>query len=123
MLLYHLALGAGADPTDPRELRYAYEQDLQVLPTFATVAANLRAVPSRRRCRSPGWRSTWRRCCTAQQEITLHRPIPVAAKAVAAARIVDVLDKGKAAVIVQEAAVTESAGIHCDDPVEHLRPR
>ena len=42
VLLYHLALGAGTNPTDPKELRYAYERDLRVLPTFATVAPNLR---------------------------------------------------------------------------------
>ena len=36
VLLYHLALGAGPD-----ELRYTYERDLVVVPTFATVAANL----------------------------------------------------------------------------------
>ena len=38
VLLYHLALGAGADPVDPRELRYTIEDGLQVLPSFAVVA-------------------------------------------------------------------------------------
>ena len=42
VLLYHLALGAGADPMAPGELRYATERDLQVLPTFALVAPTFR---------------------------------------------------------------------------------
>ncbi|MCW2656677.1 MAG: Enoyl-CoA hydratase, partial [Jatrophihabitans sp.] len=41
VLLYHLALGAGDPPTDPRELRYATENGLQVLPTFAVVAQSV----------------------------------------------------------------------------------
>ncbi len=38
--LYHLALGAGADPMDPRELRYLTDGTPQVLPTFSSVAAS-----------------------------------------------------------------------------------
>ena len=37
--LYHLGLGAGADPMDPRELRYLVDDTPQVLPTFGNVAA------------------------------------------------------------------------------------
>ena len=38
--LYHLALGAGADPMDARELRYLTDGTPQVLPTFSSVAAS-----------------------------------------------------------------------------------
>ncbi|MDT4908402.1 MAG: hypothetical protein QOI69_1643, partial [Pseudonocardiales bacterium] len=41
VLRYHLALGAGADPTDARELRYATEHAPQQLPTVAVLAATL----------------------------------------------------------------------------------
>ena len=37
--LYHLGLGAGADPMDERELRYLVDDTPQVLPTFGNVAA------------------------------------------------------------------------------------
>jgi hypothetical protein len=37
--LYYLGLGAGADPMDPRELRYLIEDTPQVLPTFGNGAA------------------------------------------------------------------------------------
>ena len=36
--LYHLALGAGADPMNPRELSYLVDNTPQVLPTFGNVA-------------------------------------------------------------------------------------
>ncbi|MBX9921943.1 MAG: 3-alpha,7-alpha,12-alpha-trihydroxy-5-beta-cholest-24-enoyl-CoA hydratase, partial [Mycolicibacterium frederiksbergense] len=38
--LYHLGLGAGADPMDERELRYLTDNTPQVLPTFGNVAVS-----------------------------------------------------------------------------------
>ena len=37
VILYHLGIGAGVPPTDAGELRYVYEGDLQVLPTYGTI--------------------------------------------------------------------------------------
>lgn len=102
VLLYHLALGA-------EELRYTYERDLVVIPTFATVAANLRVFDPPA-VSFPGVEIDLAKVLHGKQEITLHRPIPVAGKAVARARIADVFDKGKAAVVIQEVAVTSSDG-------------
>src|SRR5271156_729716 len=42
--LYHLGLGAGADPMDARELRYLVDDTPQVLPTFGNVAATFHAT-------------------------------------------------------------------------------
>jgi acyl dehydratase len=109
VLLYHLALGAGGNPTDPRELRYAYERDLRVLPTFATVAANLRTFDPPA-VSFPGVEIDLAKVVHGTQSVTVHRPIPVEGKAVARTRIVDVLDKGKAAVILNETTVTEPDG-------------
>jgi acyl dehydratase len=109
VLLYHLALGAGADPLSPRELRYATEQNLQVLPTFGVIAANLRqtAPPE---VSFPGIQIDLAKVLHGQQEITVHRPLPAEATATARTRITDVFDKGKAAVVVQESTVTDAAG-------------
>ncbi|GAB3007069.1 MaoC family dehydratase N-terminal domain-containing protein [Amycolatopsis acidiphila] len=109
VLLYHLALGAGANPTDPAELRYAYERDLRVLPTFATVAQNLHTVdaPS---VKMPGIDIDLAQVVHGTQAISVHRPIPVEGKAVARTRIVDVQDKGKAAVILNETTVRDADG-------------
>ncbi|MGH3716082.1 MAG: MaoC/PaaZ C-terminal domain-containing protein [Micromonosporaceae bacterium] len=109
VLLYHLALGAGGDPVSPGELRYAYESDLHVLPTFAVVAPSLRetAPPS---LDLPGIDIDLRKVLHGGQEVVLHRPLPTDAKAVAQTTIADVYDKGKAAVIVQETALTSQDG-------------
>ncbi|MYW95808.1 3-alpha,7-alpha,12-alpha-trihydroxy-5-beta-cholest-24-enoyl-CoA hydratase [Amycolatopsis rubida] len=109
VLLYHLAVGAGADPVDERELRYAYERDLRVLPTFATVAANLRTFEPPA-LKFPGVDVDLAKVLHGKQEIDLHRPIPVEGKAVARTRIADVFDKGKAAVLVQETEVADESG-------------
>jgi acyl dehydratase len=109
VLRYHLALGAGARPTDERELRYTYERDLRVLPTFATVAAKPRRYEPPR-VSYPGVAVDLAKVVHGTQEVTVHRPIPVAGEAVARGRIVDVLDKGKAAVIVTETVVTGADG-------------
>jgi acyl dehydratase len=109
VLLYHLALGAGAEPTSTRELRYTYERDLRVLPTFATVAANLRTFEPPA-VSFPGVEIDLAKVLHGKQEVVAHREIPVEGEAVARSRIVDVFDKGTAAVLVQETAVTDSTG-------------
>ncbi|MET7994183.1 MaoC/PaaZ C-terminal domain-containing protein [Amycolatopsis sp. NPDC005232] len=109
VLLYHLALGAGADPVDERELRYTYEQDLRVIPTFATVAVNLRTFTPPA-LKFPGVDIDLAKVLHGTQEIELHRPIPVDGEAVARTRITDVFDKGKAAVLVQETTVADTQG-------------
>jgi acyl dehydratase len=109
VLLYHLALGAGADPVDPRELRYAYEADLQVLPTFGVVAPTLRDTEPPR-VEMPGIEIDLAAVLHGSQEISLHGPLPTSGEAVARGRIVDVQDKGSAAVIVQETAVEDTSG-------------
>lgn len=109
VLLYHLGLGAGGDPLSARELRYAYEKDLRVLPSFATVAQNLH-MTAPPRVSFPGIEIDLAKVVHGRQSVTVHRPIPVAGKAVAHARIVNVYDKGSAAVVVQETEVRDDDG-------------
>ncbi len=109
VLLYHLALGAGADPTDPRELRYATEADLQVLPTFAVVAPTVRATEPPR-VSYPGIEIDLAKVLHGTQRIDLPGPLPVSGKGSAVTRIADIYDKGSAAVIVTETTVTDLDG-------------
>jgi acyl dehydratase len=109
VLLYHLGLGAGADPMDPGELRYACEDDLHVLPTFGIVAPSLRDTEPPR-VSMPGIDIDLAAVLHGSQEITVPGPLPVAGTGTARTRIVDVQDKGRAAVIVQETTVTDPAG-------------
>ena len=96
VLLYHLALGA-----KPDELRYVYERDLHVLPTFAVVAGTLRDTEPPTLV-MPGIDVDLVQALHGRQELTVHGPIPPNGTATASSRIVDVYDKGSAAVIVTE---------------------
>jgi acyl dehydratase len=109
VLLYHLALGAGANPTDPAELRYVLEDRLRVLPTFGVVAPNFRTFEPPA-VRFTGVDIDLSKVLHGAQSITVSGPIPAAGEAVARSRIADVLDKEKAAVIIQETTVTDPSG-------------
>ena len=107
--LYHLALGAGADPMDPRELRYLTDGAPQVLPTFSSVAASfhMTEVP---RVSFPGIDIELSRVLHASEAVTVAAPLPPSGSARAVSRITDIWDKGKAAVILTETAVTDPGG-------------
>ncbi|MPZ84739.1 MAG: 3-alpha,7-alpha,12-alpha-trihydroxy-5-beta-cholest-24-enoyl-CoA hydratase [Actinophytocola sp.] len=109
VLLYHLGLGAGAPPTDPRELRYVLEDRLHVLPTFGVVAPGFRTFEPPA-VRFPGIDIDLSKVLHGTQSIAVSAPIPASGSAVARSRIADVWDKEKAAVIVQETTVTDPAG-------------
>jgi acyl dehydratase len=109
VLLYHLALGAGADPVDPAQLRYVLEDRLRVLPTFGVVAPGFRTFEPPA-VRFPGIELDLSKVLHGMQSITVNGPIPASGEAVARSRIADVWDKEKAAVIVQETTVTSASG-------------
>jgi acyl dehydratase len=109
VLLYHLALGAGGAPTDPRELRYTIEDGLQVLPTFAVVAQTVhRFEPPV--VEYPGVSIDLAKVLHGTQRVDVHRPLPTDGKARATARVRGVYDKGSAAVIETETVVTDLDG-------------
>lgn len=107
--LYHLGLGAGARWTDPGELRYLDDRAPQVLPTFATVAPTMR-VTEPPRVSFPGVEIDLAKVVHASQEVVVHRPIPAEGKAASTGHITEVWDKGSAAVVAHETAVTGSDG-------------
>jgi acyl dehydratase len=104
VLLYHLALGAGT-----ADLSYVLEDRLKVLPTFGVVAPNFRMFEPPA-VTFPGIDIDLSKVLHGTQSITVHGPLPAAGQAVAQSRIADVWDKGKAAVIIQEATVSTLAG-------------
>jgi acyl dehydratase len=112
VLLYHLSLGAGRDADVDPELRWTFERDLRVLPTFAAVAGqgvSAGEVPAPG-LSLPGIDIDLRRILHAGQEHVVHRPLPVTGAARICSRVADVWDKGKAAVIVLEASATDADG-------------
>ncbi|MEV6528197.1 MaoC/PaaZ C-terminal domain-containing protein [Streptomyces sp. NPDC051639] len=113
--LYHLGLGAGANPdkrspaTDADELRYTLESRLHVLPSFATVAgAGSPGVISG--LSMPGVDVDLTRVLHGGQRVVLHRPIPAEGRATATGRIAAVYDKGKAAILVMRTEVADAGG-------------
>ncbi|HRD62951.1 MAG TPA: MaoC/PaaZ C-terminal domain-containing protein [Nocardioides sp.] len=113
VLLYHLAIGAGAragDHLDPAVLRWtADHDDLQVLPSFGVVAPTFHetAAPS---VEMPGVQIDLGQVVHGSQAITVHAPIPSSGTATQSTTLTDVWDKGKAAVIWQEATVRADDG-------------
>ena len=107
--LYHLALGAGSDPMDARELRYLTDGTPQVLPTFSSVAATFH-VTEPPRVSFPGIDIELGRVLHASEAVTVHAQLPPSGSARAITRITDIWDKGKAAVIVNETEVTDPHG-------------
>ena len=110
VLLYHLSLGAGAG-VDP-ELRYTFEKDLRVLPTFAVVAGGGISAGDRPAAGMslPGIDIDLRRILHAGQSLTVHRPIPASGTATISSRVANVWDKGKAAVVELEQAAAGPDG-------------
>lgn len=107
--LYHLALGAGAYPTDPRELRYLIDGTPQVLPTFSSVAASFHMTEPPR-VSFPGIEIELSRVLHASEAVTVPGALPAGGSARATTRITDIWDKGKAAVILNETTVTDPGG-------------
>lgn len=105
VILYHLGLGAGAEPTDPGELAYTYQGSLKVLPSYGVIPA-VPMLPDM--LKLPGMDVDLARLLHGEQELELHGPLPVAAEVTTSAAIVDIADKGSGALVVME-AVTRDA--------------
>lgn len=107
--LYHLGLGAGADPLDPRELRYLTDGTPQVLPTFGNVAQSFHMTEAPT-VKFPGIDIELSRVLHASEAIAVPGPIPATGTGTAVTRFTEIWDKGKAAVIWSETTVTAPDG-------------
>jgi acyl dehydratase len=108
VILYHLGVGAGVPPTDPGELRYAYEGDLWVLPTYATIPQFPIMMSMGA---APGFDINPAMILHGEHEIVLHDAIPTSGTVTQTGRVTEVLDKGKGALaIVEIVSVLEKTG-------------
>ena len=99
VILYHLGIGAGVPPTDPRELSYTYEGDLRVLPTFGAIPPfglmmSLGTVD--------GLDFELAAVLHGEHDLELYRPLPPSGKVVQEGRVTGVFDKGKGALVIME---------------------
>ena len=107
--LYNLALGAGSDPMDSRELRYLTDGTPQMLPTFSSVAASFHATDAPT-VSFPGIEIELSRVLHASEAVTVPAPLPASGAGRAVTRVTEIWDKGKAAVIFNETTVVDSGG-------------
>ncbi len=107
--LYHLGLGAGADPMDARELRYLVDDTPQVLPTFGNVAASFHMTKPPT-VQFPGIDIELSKVLHASEQVSAPAPLPPSGSGKAVTRFTDIWDKGKAAVIWSETSVTAPDG-------------
>lgn len=99
VILYHLGIGAGVPATDPRELRYTYEPDLVVLPTFGTVPG---FMPIYNFAELPGLDIDLRLLVHVEHELAVLGPVPDTATATSSCRALAVYDKRSGASVVFE---------------------
>ena len=106
LALYALGVGAARDPMDARELRYVYENHgdgFMPLPTYAVIPA-LNAVLklAAEGKQAPGLNYGFDRILHGEQYTELLRPLPPHAKLRHKAKIKDIFDKGKNALVVTD---------------------
>jgi acyl dehydratase len=102
-ILYGLGIGLGFDPLDERQLPFVLEDNLQVFPTFASVAT---------------WDISflldlgieWTKLIHLAQSMEIHQPFPPSARLLADNRIVDIWDKPKqnATILISETIIRDA---------------
>lgn len=108
VILYNLAVGAGDPPTDPQELRYAYEADLVAIPTYGTIPpfGMLMSMAG-----VEGVDINLGQILHGEQELIVHQPIPTSGRVEQSGAITAIHDKGKGALVVVEVvSVLEKTG-------------
>ncbi|MBU6297702.1 MAG: MaoC family dehydratase N-terminal domain-containing protein [Alphaproteobacteria bacterium] len=101
-ILYALGVGFMRDPMNAQELKYVYENDLQTVPTFATVIGWGQATLARSGI-------NYLMVVHGEQRLTMHKPLPFEAEVIADERVAGAVDKGegKGALILMEKVIRE----------------
>jgi acyl dehydratase len=113
VMLYALGIGFQRDPMNERELPFSYEarNELQVVPTFATVIPTGRPRAGASAGSNPMSGINYLMVVHGEQRVTIHKPLPVSCDVVSDTRVVGVWDKGKekGAIIVNERIIKEKS--------------
>ena len=104
LAIYALGVGAAANPLDPKELQFVYEMNPDgffALPTFG-VAPVLKLMfdMAKEGAQAPGLKYGLDRVLHGEQYTEIKRPLPPHAKLTHKAKIKDIFDKGKHALVV-----------------------
>src|SRR5690606_33887728 len=114
LALYALGVGAAQNPLDAKELRYVYEmhgEGFCALPTFGVVPAlNTIIEMAKQGKQAPGLNYGFDRVLHGEQYTELLRPWRQRAKLTHKARIKDIFDKGKHAIVVTAIDTYDESG-------------
>lgn len=114
LALYALGVGAATDPSDERDLRLVYElhgNGMKALPSYGVIPAiNMLLTLGKRGEQAPGLHYGLDRVLHGEQLTELMRPLPTRAKLTHHARIKDIFDKGKNALVVTEIVSYDETG-------------
>ncbi len=104
VMLYALGLGLGQAPLDKERLRFVYENELRVVPSFATVIAWGALPPIAQ------MGIDYTQVVQGDQGIVLHRKLPLQGRVSAIGRVTGAVDKGsKGAIVFRETVLRDEA--------------
>jgi (3R)-3-hydroxyacyl-CoA dehydrogenase / 3a,7a,12a-trihydroxy-5b-cholest-24-enoyl-CoA hydratase / enoyl-CoA hydratase 2 len=112
--LYALGVGAAQDPTNENDLALVYEMSgkgMKVLPSFGVLPAiNMVFDQAKRGITAPGLSFGLDRVLHGEQYTELTRPLPTTGKLTTKAKITDIVDKGKNALVITEFTTYDENG-------------
>ena len=105
-ILYALGVGYGLDPLDPAQLRFVYEQDQLAVPTMAVVLATPGFW-----VKAPDSGIDWVKVLHGEQQLVMHKPLPVSGSVIGRNRVASITDKGegRGALLVQRRTLHDAA--------------
>ena len=106
VMLYALGIGIGAnDPTAPNTLKFTYEKDLNVVPTFGVVPPFPSLISL---ITTPGMEFNPMMLLHGEQYLEIKKyPIPTSGVLVSTPKISAIYDKGKGALIIMDVITKE----------------
>lgn len=113
LAIYALGVGAAHNPLDKEDLHYVYEMGdgFQALPSFAVVPAlNVIFKMAKEGKQAPGMHYGFDRILHGEQYLELKRPLPPHATLTHKAKIKNIYDKGRNAIVVTEIVSSDEQG-------------
>lgn len=105
-ILYALSLGLGADPLDPRQLKFVYEKGLHAFPTMPIVLG----MTDTGFLTDPSVGIDLGKMLHGESSLTIHAPLVPVGGIISRMRILDIVDKGaaKGALLYFERAIRDA---------------
>lgn len=105
-ILYALGLGFGFNPTDPEELKFVYEKELETFPTMPVVLGHPGPWMT-----NPETGVDMTKVLHGGQHLEIHKPLPIEGTITARTRVTDIIDKGvdKGAIIITERRLSDTS--------------